>query len=141
MSNLQFAHHRTDTDLLGAGASALCMIHCMATPYLFIVGAGVAAKHKEGPIWWGLIDVLLLFVSLFAVYRASKNTSKRWMKYALYISWVLLTLFILNEKLQGIPLAEEIIYIPVISLALLHLYNRKYCQCTDEKCCSVSEGS
>jgi hypothetical protein len=139
MSKLQLTHHRTDTDLLGALASALCMIHCLATPYLFILGAGVATNHEEGPVWWGLIDILLLFVSLFAIYRAAKNTSEQWMKYALYTSWFGLALIIFNEKLQGIPLPEEVIYIPVVTLALLHLYNRKYCQCTDEKCCSVSE--
>jgi len=41
----------------------------------------------------------------------------------------------LNEKLQVVEIAEAFIYVPSIALVILHVYNRKYCQCIDEDCC------
>ncbi len=123
-----------ETDIVGAAASGLCLLHCLATPFLFIAQAGSVVHHAESPSWWNLIDVLMLIVSLFAVYWAVKNTSKQWIKYALSASWIFLALIILNEKFEGFHLVEELIYIPTLSLVLFHLYNRKYCNCKDEEC-------
>ncbi len=136
MLGIKLAQNKTD--LVGAAASGLCLLHCLATPYLFIAQAAV--HHVESPLWWGLIDVIMLIVSFFAVYWAVKNTSRQWIKYALTISWIFLAIIILNEKFEGFHLVEEIIYLPTISLVLLHLYNRKYCYCEDEECCATTEG-
>ena len=106
---------------------------------VFIAQAGSVVHHAESPLWWNLIDVLMLIVSLFAVYWAVKNTSKRWIKYALSASWIFLALIILNEKFEGFHLVEELIYIPTLSLVLFHLYNRKYCHCKDEESCTTPE--
>ncbi|WP_084165803.1 MerC domain-containing protein [Dyadobacter crusticola] len=102
MSNLQLT--QTKTDILGATASVLCLIHCLATPYLFIAGAGAAANQEEGPAWWGMIDLALLVVSLFSAYWSAKKSSKQWMKYALYATWLVLAFLIFNEKFEGIRL-------------------------------------
>ncbi|WP_149243026.1 MerC family mercury resistance protein [Dyadobacter sp. 32] len=101
--------------------------------------AGVAANHDEGPAWWGMIDVALFVVSLFAVVWSARKSSKQWMKYALYTTWIAPAFLIFNEKLEGIRLPEEMIYIPAIRLTLLHLYNKKYCQCADDQCCTAPE--
>lgn len=126
-------------DLLGAGAGTLCLIHCLATPFLFVATAEIATHHDHhhhapGPAWWGFIDVFFLLIGLAAVYWAVKNTSKLWMKVALYASWVFLAFVIFNEKFEGIHLAHEWIYAPTLSLVGLHLYNRRYCQCEEEDC-------
>lgn len=138
---LSFQLDQNKTDIVGATASGLCLIHCLATPFLFVAQAGMATEHGHGhgesPLWWGLIDILLLLVSLAAVYWAVRKTSKQWMKYALVLSWIFLAFIILNEKFHGFHLAEEIIYLPALSLVLLHIYNRKYCQCADENCYTV----
>lgn len=126
-------------DILGAASSSLCLIHCFATPYLFIIQAGIATQHKEAPLLWNMLDILLLVVSLFAVYMASKRTSKKWVKYALFISWIFLAGIILNEKVEGIDLPEGLIYLPSLSLVTLHLYNRKYCYCTRDAYCAVPD--
>lgn len=123
-------------DTLGVIASSLCLIHCLATPLLFIAQAGAAGHHAESPFWWSLIDTVLLVVSGVAVYRAVKNTAKTWMKTALTSSWALLAMIILNEKLEVMHLAEEWIYLPTIFLIFLHLYNAKYCRCKEETCCA-----
>ena len=140
MFSFQISRGKDQSDLLGAIASGLCLIHCLATPFLFVAHAGVHAHghhdghHAESPFWWGLIDITLLIVSLTAVYWSVKNTSKQWMKYALYASWAFLAFIILNEKFEMMHLAEAWVYFPALSLVVLHVYNRKYCQCADEAC-------
>ena len=126
-------------DYIGAAASSLCLIHCLATPLLFVAQAGsvTVSEHGHGPLWWGLIDISLLFLSLIAIYRAVRLTSKQWMKYTMVISWIALAFIIFNEKLEGFHLPHEAIYIPAISLVFLHLYNKKYCQCKDDACCAI----
>ncbi|MEM9985046.1 MAG: MerC domain-containing protein [Bacteroidota bacterium] len=136
MSSPTLPQNTRSADVLGAAASTLCLIHCLATPFLFVAQAEVATHHghAEHPMWWGLIDVALLVVSLAAVFWAAKNSAKSWMKVALGLSWAFLAFIILNEKLELIHLAEAWIYAPAVSLVGLHLYNRKYCQCEDEAC-------
>lgn len=57
------------------------------------------------------------------------------MKYALYASWVVLTLLILNEKMNLLPIAELWKYVGAFTLVGFHLYNRKYCNCADAEHC------
>ena len=120
------------SNLIGAWASTLCLLHCLLTPILFIVQAGMA-KH---PKWWGILDIVFLIISLFAIWQSSITSSKKWMKISLWISWGLLLIIVINEKLSLFPLAEQAIYIPTVSLVFLHLYNQKYCKCSDDSCCT-----
>jgi len=136
---MSFSVNFKRSDTMGAIASGLCLIHCVATPFLFVAHAG-AHGHEHGhghgsPLWWGTIDLLFLAISLLAVWWSSRNSSKQWVKYALYVSWAGLAFLILNEKLGWVHLLEEAIYLPALSLVFLHLYNRRYCQCDDETCC------
>ncbi len=137
MFDFQSIRGQRKFDLLGASASSLCLIHCLATPFLFVAEASVAHHHHghgDTPLWWSVIDIVFIVISFFAVYFSSKTTSKNWVKYGLFASWALLTLIILNEKIEGVHLAEEWVYLPALSLVGLHLYNRKYCQCEDDAC-------
>lgn len=121
------------SDPIGAMASSLCLIHCIATPFIFI--AQPLAAEEAAPTWWKSLDYVFLCISFFAVYWSVRKTSKSWMKYALWISWVVLTGAILNEKLELFHLTEFSVYIPATALIILHFYNRKYCQCANEECC------
>lgn len=125
------------SDAIGAIASAICLIHCVATPFLFVSAASLhhTNPHGNSPLWWGMIDVVFLVVSLLAVYWSGKSSSKEWMKYALYISWGFLAIFIIIERLIDIHIAEALLYVPAIALIGLHLYNQQYCQCKGDKCC------
>ena len=123
------------SDLIGSSASTLCLVHCLATPFLFVTHAGHLHGHHSHPFWWGALDILFVLISLVAVFWSAKNTSKNWMRYALYTSWLLLSFVILNEKFEFIHLQEEVIYIPSLMLIILHFYNRKYCKCVDDSCC------
>lgn len=126
------------SDIIGSASSSLCLIHCLATPFIFATHVGHVQGHHDHPFWWGLLDSLFILISLIAVYWSAKNTSKKWMRYALWIGWVSLSFVIFNEKLGLIHLVEEIIYIPSLALVLLHIYNRKYCQCENDACCTTS---
>ncbi len=128
---IEFPH-----DLIGMASSGLCLTHCLATPFLFAVHAEIRIHQEPHLQWWNLLDSIFLVISFFAVWRSGRTTSKPWLRWSLWISWSLLVLVILNEKLSLFLLVEEAIYIPSISLILFHLYNRKYCKCQKETCCA-----
>lgn len=139
MNNLPFSFNlRSSADSWGAIASAICLAHCVLTPFLFIAHAHThAERHLEsGLFWWGTIDYVFLLISLIAVYHSAKHTSLRWMPAALYTSWILLTLYIVSEKFQLLHLGHGWVYLPAVALIGLHLYNKKYCQCEEEACCA-----
>lgn len=116
---------QSKSDVIGALASGLCLIHCIATPFIFLAQTSSATIGNSAPAWWGIIDIVLVVISFYAVYWSTLNSSKSWMKYALWISWSALGIIILNEKLHLLAIPEFSIYIPAIALVLFHLYNRK----------------
>ena len=121
------------SDLIGSSASFLCLIHCIATPFLFVAQAEISGHAEAHPMWWGLLDIVFLVISYFAVWWSGQTTTKSSIRYALWISWVVLTIIVLNEKLSIVELPETAIYLPAVSLIVLHLYNRKYCNhCIEE---------
>ncbi len=128
--------YKNNSDTIGALASSLCLIHCIATPFIFIAQSCSATCCDSSPLWWQSIDYIFIGVSFFAVYWSAKHSSKSWLKNALWLSWALLSATILNEKFELIHLPESIIYIPAFALVGLHIYNKKYCHCKDNTCCS-----
>ena len=139
---MSFVTSLKQSDTIGSLASGLCLIHCLATPFLFVAYTG-AAGHEHGhghghgsPAWWGVIDLVFLAVSLLAVVWSARNSSRNWMKGLLFLAWAGLALIILNEKMGWFHIPEEAIYVPALSLVGLHLYNRRYCQCSDEEGCA-----
>lgn len=123
------------SDLIGMLSSGLCLIHCVATPFLFMANSGLGIHAEGGYSWWGYLDPLFLALSFFAVYWSVKNTTRSWIKYAFGILWFLLLLLVLNEKLELFHIWEETIYVPTVSLVFLHFYNKRYCHCNDDNCC------
>ncbi|UZO79144.1 MerC domain-containing protein [Aquimarina sp. ERC-38] len=125
-------------NLLGVTASGLCLIHCLITPLFFSLQASTFGLRKEHLLWWQLLDLVFLVISLIAIIVSTTQTSKSWIKYALWSSWIILAGIILNEKFGILEIKEVVIYVPSIALILLHFYNRKYCQCTGTDCCTNS---
>ncbi len=116
-----------NTDFLGATASTMCMMHCLATPFLFIAKSCTTAACIDAPYWWYWIDFIFLSISFFAVYKTTKTNNYPSINYALWISWSVLFFIILNEYLKLLTIPEITIYFPGISLVILHLYQLKYC--------------
>ncbi|WP_298541447.1 MerC domain-containing protein [uncultured Aquimarina sp.] len=133
---MNILHIRSNSDTLGIIASSLCLVHCLATPFLFLAHTGLIISEGTHPFWWKSLDFIFLGLSLIAVYRTTQTTSNHKLKYFFWLCWSLLFIIVINEKLDLIPLAEEFIYIIAISLAILHFYNQKYCSCNNDKCCT-----
>ncbi|WP_299890117.1 MerC domain-containing protein [uncultured Lacinutrix sp.] len=125
--------------MLGAIASTLCLIHCIATPFLFIVQTCSVTCCSAAPTWWQFIDYFFLIISFFAIYKSTQTSSNSWIKPLLWLSWFLLFLVIVNEKLEWLVLNDNLIYVPAIALVILHLYNLKYCKCNTNRCCISDE--
>ena len=60
-------------DIIGASASLLCMIHCLATPFLFFIKSSASLCCSETPVWWKSLDYLFLTVGFFAVVHITRN--------------------------------------------------------------------
>ncbi len=116
-------------DKVGIVASLLCMVHCIATPFLFLAKACTTSCCSASPNWWASLDFVFLLVSFCAIYQSSKNASKAWLKIAMWASWGGLTTLLLNETFNVISVFEYAIYFPAIMLVLLHIYNLKFCPC------------
>ncbi|MFT4755321.1 MAG: hypothetical protein ACI85Q_002890 [Salibacteraceae bacterium] len=123
------------SDLFGVAASSLCLVHCLATPLIFVVQACTKSCCEAGPWWWSMIDYLFLIISLVAIFYSAKTTSLKWMPFVLYLSWGILALLIFHERFPYFEIPHMAVYVPAFSLVFLHLYNRKYCVCEKEKCC------
>ncbi|MFA8341422.1 MAG: MerC domain-containing protein [Rhodothermaceae bacterium] len=126
-------------DNIGMTSSTLCLIHCMITPFIFIAQACTASCCADAPVWWKTIDFLFLVISFVAVYYSAKTTSKIWMRYTFYFSFILLFFLIINDHLVLFEVAKTPLYITAGLLAGLHFYNRKYCLCQSTCCESNSK--
>ena len=124
------------SDSLGALASALCLVHCLATPLIFVAQSCSLTCCSASPTWWQFIDYFFVVISFLAIFRSVKTTTSTWIKPALWISWSLLVLCIVNEKMNWFYLNDNLVYVPALLLVGLHLYNKKYCQCDGATCCS-----
>jgi len=126
------------SDTAGAIASVLCVIHCLITPIIFIAHTCSQGACEMAPSWWKNIDYVFLLVSFVSVYRSTQTTTSKLIKPLLWGSWTLLFALILNERLQLFLIAETITYFTAMALALIHIYNLKYCQCKTDKCCTTN---
>ncbi len=127
---------KINADTFGIISGSLCLVHCVATPFLFIARACTDTCCSSTPVWWQLVDYLFIVISFAAIYYASKNTNKKWMQIALWSSWAVLLFTILNETFETGLLPEMFIYFPASAIVGLHFYNRRYCKCAKDKCCA-----
>ena len=123
------------SDRMGVMSSGLCMIHCLATPFFFVAAACSKSCCSAAPSWWLWIDYLFLFISFLAVLHSAKNSKYVFLKVGLWISWLGLFVFIINISYGFIDISDNIKFIPAFSLIGFHLYNIKFCKCTDKECC------
>ena len=125
-----------NSDRIGAIASFLCLLHCLATPFIFIAQSCTKSCCAEAPLWWRLMDIIFLVISFFAIRKACSTTTSSWIKPTLWLAWGVLTLLIINDHLQWLTISETIKNIVALILISLHLYNLKFCQCKEDKCCT-----
>lgn len=118
-----------NSDFLGATAGSLCLVHCLATPFIFIAKACSETCCTDAPIWWQAIDFMFIAISFLAIFFVSKTTKIRWMPIALWSAWALLFGVIMTETFEMGWLPHSFIYFPAVSIIVLHFYNLKYWKC------------
>ena len=124
-------------DYLGVISGGLCILHCIATPLLFISNAELAGHGT--PIEWQLLNFAFVALSFLAIRSSAKNSSNSTVKVLFHVFWFILFGLILNESIHIFHLPELATYASAFSLCCLHVYNLKYCQCDDENCCVNDE--
>ncbi len=123
------------SDYIGASASGLCLIHCIATPFLFLSQASLISVSNETLFLWQSLNFLFLTISFIAIYYSAQNSSNLYVKVLLFSTWLILSSLILIELFEILFVPEFYTYIAAISLSGLHIYNLKYCRCKDDDCC------
>ena len=124
------------SDYIGASASGLCFIHCLATPILFLSQASLVSIGNEMLFLWQSLNFFLLTISSIAVYYSIKNSSSLSVNTLLFLTWFILLCLIITEVFEIFSVPEFYSYITAISLSGLHIYNLKYCRCDNEECCT-----
>ena len=102
------------SDKVGAASNILCMLHCFATPFIFLSQTQTAHIGHDVPFAWQINNFVKVFMVLF---------------------WLILSFLIISEGLELLHLPEILTYISASSLSFLHIYNLKYCTCNEEECC------
>ncbi|WP_430814111.1 MerC domain-containing protein [Carboxylicivirga sp. RSCT41] len=121
-------------DSIGMASSTLCLVHCLITPFIFIAQACAASCCETAPVWWRAVDFIFLAISFMAVYFSAKKTPKKWMGYAFYALFIILSTLIINEYVVIYSLSKVPLYAAAILLAGLHFYNRSLSKCSNECC-------
>ena len=129
--------HTLNSDKMGIVSSLLCLLHCAITPILFISQPNILDNYQELPeLWWRLASLLIIPVSLYAVYKSYKNTTSRSLGIIMWLCCFTLLATIINEAFKIFSLEEYFSYGASITLGFLHVYNLKYCTCKDDDCCT-----
>jgi hypothetical protein len=112
-----------DSDKIGVASSIICIIHCAIPPLLFTVATGLG-NYIEKYFHTFAIDLIFFLIAAIAVFFSSRNTSKYYMRIAL---WVCLLFFgagiFLNSIIEN---AEYIIYLGSFGLIIAHTINHKW---------------
>ena len=125
-----------NSDRIGAISSGLCMLHCFATPFLFLSQSSLIFISVDFTLTWFILNYVFLFISFIAIYHSVKNSTNRFIRIFLYLFWVVLSGLIINESLEIFYIPEAATYFSASSLICLHIYNLRYCRCDDEDCCA-----
>tara|TARA_B100001093_G_C26859849_1_gene1029454 strand:+ start:4541 stop:4930 length:390 start_codon:yes stop_codon:yes gene_type:complete len=123
MKNLSYKN-----DIAGTAVGALCLLHCALTPMLFLSPNFIELSNPSSALfWWKNTDFLFLTLAFIAVFRSSSRTSIKTLKLVFWVSWLFLSIAILNERLAFFESTEIYIYLSSMLLVTAHLYNLKFC--------------
>jgi hypothetical protein len=126
-----------NSDYIGAISGILCLIHCIATPLLFLINVELVTQKTI--LILQIIGYLFLIVSFLAVLKSAQNSSSYTVKVLFFVFWILLFGLVLNEPLGFFRIPEIFTFLSAFSLSALHIYNLKYCKCEDKNCCTSNQ--
>ena len=75
-----------NSDHIGVMSSVACMLHCFATPLLFITQAQNSTLIHEVPFFWQSMNYLFIVISLAAITRSIQNSTSSYVKILLISS-------------------------------------------------------
>ncbi len=114
------------SDYIGTVTSSLCLVHCMAIPFLFLFqtfidfNINALINNKTIFFYWEVLDYVFLIIAFGAVYHSTKRMEKI-IKYLMWAMWACLSIGIFFEKL-GVHKAIYLMYLSSLSLIILHTY-------------------
>lgn len=112
-------------DLIGILASSLCLIHCVITPFLFLSNFLIVSQTSGGKqevlLLWKVLEFGFLILSIWAIYRVTRQKKSVWISFAMYTAWIFLALSVLLELSDVHFFEEQPKYIAAAVLIILHL--------------------
>lgn len=122
------------SDLFGAFASGLCLIHCALTPLLFaarpMIDSAIDAHgygHTHGPVFWWMFDFVFLGLSFIAVYFSTRQSGHKLYKTLLWLFFVVFAAGLLSE-LVHFEMGIWLMYTGSIGLVITHIKNYRFCK-------------
>ncbi len=109
---------KLNSDYLGLISSALCLIHCLALPFIvvFFGEALHSIEHLE------FLDWIFAIISLYAAYDSIKRTNSNYLKLSFVLGWIL---FIIGIVMHEDPIFSYTLHLGSIVLISSHLVNYK----------------
>jgi len=110
-----------NSDKIGVLSSALCLIHCIVTP--FLIGTILFSDSQVHS--YHLFDYIFLIISFIAVWFSTHKHANPYIKIAL---WSFFTIFAITLIIKHwFPYAQYILYTSSFGLIAAHIYNWRYC--------------
>ncbi len=125
------------SDSVGILASSICLVHCLATPLLFVVKSCAHASCEAAPMWWQMLDYVFLAIAAAAIVTTKSNTQFAWLKSSLWLSWFGLLAVLLSHSLEIIHISTIVSYIPPLLIVALHTLNVVTQRKSTHSCCTV----
>lgn len=103
-------------DAIGISAAVLCLIHCIIFPLLMVIPLGIS--HNP------YVDLAFLLIGTVVVYRVTKQTSVRWLKWLFWLSIILISISVVFDLIYEIHV--PLIYVGAAGLIAGHIINFKH---------------
>lgn len=120
-----------NSDFIGATVSFLCAVHCTLTPLIFAVKPVMEStmhhEHAHGHGFWAAFDYIFLVLSLLAVWFSARRAARPFLKWALWIAWLVFAAGLLTESLE-LSFSKWMMYAGSIALIIFHLQNHRECK-------------
>lgn len=113
-----FKNMKFKSDWLGIASAALCLVHCLFTPFLIYLASYFS--------WWHQVSYLFLVISFFAAYEATKHTDSQIAIRIVWLSFAILAVCVLFE--DEYQILHKISYLASLGLIIGHIYNLRYCK-------------
>jgi hypothetical protein len=110
-------------DIIGILSASICLVHCIATPFLIVLGASFLTQP--------FIKYVFLITSFVAVFKTTNKSKNTKISILLLISfWGFLFTTLFDEQYEWL---HFLTYLFSFLIILGHLLNIKYCKtCKDE---------